>query len=343
MPPLQSVLKYSVFGVLLLCLVLAWFSVSQRSEDALVVYCAHDLILAEKILNEFEEETGIKVVVVGDSEATKSLGLVQRLIREKKHPKCDVFWNNQLLGTMDLAAEGVLLPYQATEAKRIPDQFKDPNGLWTGFAGRLRVWIFNTDLTDASSDGFLKRYEESDLSRMAIAMPLYGTTLSHFSVLWETMGAKNLKEWFKDLKARRCHIVPGNSTVKNLVSEQVCDFGWTDTDDFFVGLDAGSPVAMVPIRVNGKTLCLPNTVAMIKGTKRKVQAAQLIEFLLSEQVEIALAKSGSRQIPLGPVDESQLPDEVVALLEFTQEALDITQYADARKECLEWMQSEQLR
>lgn len=343
MPPLQSLLKYSIVAVLSLSLVLAWFSVSQRAEDALVVYCAHDLIFAEKILKEFEEETGIKVVVVGDSEATKSLGLVQRLIREKQHPKCDVFWNNQLLGTMDLAEEGVLQPYQATEAERIPDQFKDPNGLWTGFAGRLRVWIVNSNEFGKSAEGFVQRLDENDVSRMAIAMPLYGTTLSHFSVLWETMGPENLKEWFADLKKRGCNIVPGNSTVKNLVGEQVCDFGWTDTDDFFVGVDAGAPVTMMPIRVKGKTLCLPNTVAMIKGTKRKVQAAQLIEFLLSEQVEIALAKSGSRQIPLGPVDESQLPDEVVELLSYAHEALEITQYANARKECLEWLQSEELR
>ena len=41
-----------------------------------------------------------------DSEATKSLGLVNQLKNEKNAPHCDVFWNNELLGTMDLAHDG---------------------------------------------------------------------------------------------------------------------------------------------------------------------------------------------------------------------------------------------
>lgn len=335
--------KIFLIVVLVSCLLVAWLSVAQRSEDALVVYCAHDLIFAGQILQDFEDETGIKVVIVGDSEATKSLGLVQRLIREKDNPQCDVFWNNQLLGTMDLAEQGVLASYKGPGYLRIPNQFKDADGLWTGFAGRLRVWIVNTDAMDLKDELVVERLAADDLSQFAMAMPLYGTTLSHFSVLWQTMGAEELKEWYRSLQARGGQIVPGNSTVKNLVSEQVCEFGWTDTDDFFVGVDAGAPIKMLPIRVEGKTLCLPNTVAMIQGTKKQDAAAKLVDYLLSAKVEVALANSGSRQIPLGNVDASLLPDEVKLLAEVTRDAIDITRFAEARRDCLKWLQTEQLR
>src|SRR5580692_9585562 len=86
-----------------------WFSGSRRS---IVVYCAHDSVFADAILKEFEQQTGITVNVLYDSEATKSLGLVNQLKFEKDDPHCDVFWNNELLGTMDLASEGVLEPYK---------------------------------------------------------------------------------------------------------------------------------------------------------------------------------------------------------------------------------------
>lgn len=337
-------MKKSIVGsvtllVLLTVLVMAWVSVSQRKTDALVVYCAHDLIFAQEILDQFAAESGIKVVVVGDTEATKSLGLVQRLIREKKNPQCDVFWNNQVLGTMDLAAEGVLEPYQGTGFDRIPNQFKDPEGLWTGFAGRLRVWIVNTNKLEATEEVVQQRYEAADLSRMTIAMPLFGTTLSHFSLLWKLWGGEETQRWYDDLQQRGCRIVPGNATVKNLVAEGVCEFGWTDTDDYFVGLDDGAPVAMLPIRVDGKTICLPNSVAIIKGTKQRAAAEQLVDYLLSEKVELALAHSASRQIPLGPVDESQIPEDVKLLVDWAADSVDVTEFYEARQACLTWLQN----
>jgi iron(III) transport system substrate-binding protein len=67
-------------------------------QDALVVYCAHDQVFSERILRRFEQETGIRVLPRFDTEATKSLGLTNLLISENKHPRCDVFWNNQVLG-----------------------------------------------------------------------------------------------------------------------------------------------------------------------------------------------------------------------------------------------------
>ena len=73
--------------------------------ESLVVYCAHDSLYSKQILEEFERQTGIPVSIRFDTEATKSLGLVNLLIREKAYPRCDVFWNNQVLGTLDLRSE----------------------------------------------------------------------------------------------------------------------------------------------------------------------------------------------------------------------------------------------
>ena len=329
--------RWLLICVLILLLIAAWVAVSRRSANALVVYCAHDLVFAEEILREFEEQTGTKVVIVGDTEATKSLGLVQRLIREKDHPQCDVFWNNQVLGTIQLAEEGVLEAYRGSGYERIPEAFKDPLGLWCGFAGRLRVWIVNTDRLSASENEVADRLASEDLSRMAIALPIYGTTLSHFSLLWHRKGSEELQSWYASLSERGCQIVQGNATVKNLVAEGVCDLGWTDTDDFFVALDAGFPVAMLPIRVAEKTICIPNSVALIKGTKRRREAESLIDFLLSKQTELKLAASDSRQIPLGAVNAGELPTEVQPLATWATESHDVTHLSGARRDTLDWL------
>lgn len=312
--------------------------------EPLVVYCAHDSIYSEEILRAFERETGIPVSIKFDTEATKSLGLVNQLIAEKNNPRCDVFWNNQVLGTVDLKKEGVLEPYQGPGYQRIPSAFKDPEGYWTGFGARLRVYIVNTEKMDATPEAIDARLQADDLSGMAVAKPLYGTTLTHYSLLWRQWGGGALKEWHHATRERGLQELAGNAQVKNLVAAGACDFGWTDTDDYFVAQDEGLPVDMVPVRVDGgATISIPNSVAIIKGTKRREQAQKLVDYLLSEETELKLSKSKARQIPLGPVDESQLSDDVRRLKEWAQDGYDLNQLAGARDECLAWLKSEYLQ
>jgi len=126
----------------------------RKPTDALVVYCAHDRVFSQQILRDFEKETGIEIEVRFDTEATKSLGLTELLIAQKGSPRCDVFWNNEQLGVMQLKGEGVLQPYKGAGYARIPVGYKDADGYWTGFAARMRVWILNREkMGDVSEIG----------------------------------------------------------------------------------------------------------------------------------------------------------------------------------------------
>lgn len=310
----------------------------------LIVYCAHDAAYSDPIFKRFTRETGIQVQVRHDTEATKSLGLVNRLIREKSSPTCDVFWNNQVLGTTDLLAHDILDSYKGSGWTRIPDAYKDPGGRWCGFAARLRVWIVNTDRMPATPRAIDAVVAGSDLSRMAIARPLFGTTLTHYCLLWHVDAGKTLKAWHADARQRGLIEVPGNSTVKNLVARGACDLGWTDTDDFFVGHDNQHPVAMLPVRLpDGETLCIPNSVAIIRGTSRLAAARRLVDFLLSAETELALAHSASRQVPLGEVDVTRLPEEVQQLRPFVQQGAPIGKLEKSRTACLAWLRTEYKR
>jgi iron(III) transport system substrate-binding protein len=312
-------------------------------QTALVVYCAHDSIYAEQIFKSFEQETGIPVEVRYDTEATKSLGLMELLLQEKANPRCDVFWNNELLGTLQLANEGMLLPYRGSGYERIPQAFKDPEGQWTGFGARLRLWIVNTNRLAPTEDA-IQQAANGDLDRMVIAKPLYGTTRTQYTVLWKLWGREKLVAWHRDQQVRHRREVNGNATVKDLVAAGVCDFGWTDTDDFFEARDAAKPVAMLPVRLeNGRILCIPNTVAIIRGTRRLTAAQQFVDFLLSEKSELALACSKSRQIPLGPVNSDRLPADVKQLQAWVRDGAPVAELKEASDACLAWLKSEYLQ
>ncbi|MBI3863426.1 MAG: ABC transporter substrate-binding protein [Planctomycetia bacterium] len=316
----------------------------KSTTPGLVVYCAHDAVFAEDVLRDFERQTGIAVTVRYDSEATKSLGFVNMLIQEKANPQCDVFWNNELLGTCELHEQGVLAPYRGPGFERIPERFKDPDGHWTGFAARLRVYIVNTEKMAADEAALREKLEgQADLTRVAIAEPLFGTTLTQYTVLWSELGEDGLKNWHKDLHARGIREVKGNAATKNLVAEGACDFGFTDNDDYFVAKDAGKPVAQLPVRVAGKTICIPNSVAIIRGTPRIDAARKLVDYLLSAETELRLAKSESRQIPLGPVSSDQVPADVRPLVAWGAEGADLRPLLESRRAVVRWLKSEYLR
>jgi iron(III) transport system substrate-binding protein len=335
--------------VAVLCLgllgLLSWSGGVER--DALVVYCSHDSTFSDEILRDFERETGVRLVVRFDTEATKSIGLINLLIAEREHPQCDVFWNNEVLGTMQLQQLGMLQPYRGAGYQRMPDSCKAADGTWAAFAARLRVFIVNTDRIEPTREAIAERLtgsQSSDLSRIAIAKPLFGTTLTQYAAIWSELGPVKLQGQHRSQRDRGILEVNGNSVVKDLVASGRCDFGWTDTDDFFLAVDDGKPVEMLPVRLeSGKTICIPNSVAIIKGTTRLEAAQQLVDYLLSEEVESRLAKSGSRQIPLGPVDEELLPAEVQQLREWAGQGVDLRNIRDARSDCLSWLQTEYLQ
>src|SRR5262249_27797985 len=143
-------------------------------------------------------ETGISVAVRYDTEATKSLGLVELLLQEKAQPRCDVFWNNELLGTLQLADNDLLFPYRGSGYQRIPAAFKDPDGRWAGFAARLRVWIVNTNRL-APTVKAVELATENDLDRMVMAKPLYGTTRTQYTVLWKMWDHDIFVGWHRAL------------------------------------------------------------------------------------------------------------------------------------------------
>lgn len=312
--------------------------------DVVVVYCAHDAVYAQEILTAFEQETGIRVDVKFDTETTKSLGLTNLLLAEKDSPRADVFWNNQLLGTLELEQKGVLQAYKGPGWDRIPEKYRDPDALWTGFAARLRVWIINTDLVEPVGDGGQYTHEQieslmaTDLSNMTVAKPMFGTTLSHYSVLWDLLGGEAVKEWHADWRKRGVIEASSNGETRDLVAAGTCHIGWTDTDDAFSAMYDGKPVTLLPYRLpTGQTIAMPNTVAMIKGCKHPEAAKQLIDFLLSAKVEQMLANSDARQIPLGDVDESALPADVRDLRDDVRTGYPMNGLSEARIACLAWL------
>ena len=335
----------SLSFILLPIVILLIFSLSinfaEKTNTSLTVYCSHDSVFAEKILAKFTEETGIKVIPRYDTEASKSLGLTEKILFEKENSECDVYWSNEILSMPALKKADLLLPYKGKGYQRIPEKYKDKDGYWCGFAARLRVAIYNTDLFKGSFEDLENSLNSDSLNEVAIALPLYGTTLTHFAALWKMEGKNALEQKYQSWKKRGIQLVPGNGPSRNLVANGTCKFGWTDTDDYFGAVDKNQPVGMFPCRLNdGSTICIPNTVGIIKFTKKKDMAKKFVEFLLSEKIEVELARSSSRQIPLGEVS-LPIPNEVKDLMKYAAQGTDLKQIFSIRNDLIDWIKKEE--
>lgn len=265
-----------------------------------VVYCAHDREFAHDILVQFEKETGIEVAVTYDTEANKSVGLYDQLIREAAKPRCDVHWNNEVLATIRLQQIGVLQPYESPSAASYPAAFKAKDHTWTAFAARARVLIVNTE--KVRKEDYPKTLHDLTQPRwkgqVAMAKPLFGTTATHAACLFQAWGRDKASDFYRKLKANDVVLVAGNKQVAVDVGAGQYAIGMTDTDDAIAEIEAKRPVVM--LFLEGETLFIPNTVAMIKGCPNPETAKKLIDLLLSPEIERKLAESASRQIPLNP-------------------------------------------
>ena len=291
-PPIAALLVPLLFG---------WLLGACSDPADVVVYVALDQVHSEPLIRRFEERTGLKVRAEYDIEAHKTVGLVKRIREERNRPRCDVFWNNEIVHTIGLAEDGLLQPYDSPSAADIPDVFRDPDHLWTGFAARARVFIVNTDLIPNPGD--VARLE--DLldpkweNNCAMARPLTGTTLTHFATLIDVLGEDPTMEFLNRAKSGTVNLLPGNGQVMRMVREGRAAFGLTDTDDYNVALEEGYPVASVyPDQDGLGTMVIPNTVAILADAPHPEAARQLVDFILSTEVEEALAKSASAQIPV---------------------------------------------
>lgn len=269
----------------------------------MVVYSALDREFSEPLLTAWEKRSGVRVLAKYDVESTKTVGLTNLLVAEAGRPRCDLFWNNEILNTIRLRDRGLLAPFRPKHAAELPASCRAADGTWYGFAGRARVLLVNTALV-AEADrprGLDDLADPRWRGRVAIAKPLFGSTATHAACLFAYWGDDRAARYFRAIRANGVQVLSGNKQVAQAVGSGAAAFGLTDTDDAAGEVAAGSPVAIVyPDRRPGElgTLFLPTTLALLKNAPHPATAEALADHLLSPEVEAELAAGPSAQIPL---------------------------------------------
>jgi iron(III) transport system substrate-binding protein len=185
MKRLRIVMLWSFLATTLICGVLMTGCKPASRESTVVIYTSQDEEYADPIFHDFEKQTGIHVKAVYDSEAVKTVGLVNRLLAESSNPQCDIFWNNEELRTRLLAARHI---------------FRETNG-WVLMGYRTRRMVINTNLLSMAKAP--KRFSDATNAmwsgKVALAYPLFGTTATHFLALRQYWGDEKWQAWCRAL------------------------------------------------------------------------------------------------------------------------------------------------
>jgi iron(III) transport system substrate-binding protein len=269
-----------VIGLIAASLFYVIWQLQKPSAAVVVVYCAQDQTYAEPILQDFQDETGIRVKAVYDSEAVKTVGLANRLLAERDHPQCDVFWGNEEMRTRQLAAF---------------DVWREPNG-FVSFGARMRCLVVNTNRVglDQLPASLLGLTNATWRGKVAIAFPQFGTTATHFHVLRQHWGDELWQQWCRGLVANDARILDGNSTVVKLVGRGEVWIGLTDTDDVAAGRRDDLPVARGP-ELTETLLFIPNTVGITRGAPHPEKAQRLADYLRRPGTVERLLQAGAIQ------------------------------------------------
>lgn len=277
-----------------------------KPENSLIVYSAADREFAEPIIAAYQRRNPkTEVVPQFDVESTKTVGLVTRIESESSRPRCDVFWNNEIMHILRLESAGLLAPISWDIPRDWPTAMRSKQRTWVGFGARARVLLVNRELLPSSGERPNSVFDLSDprwKDKCGVASPLFGTTATHFTVLAEKLGQEKATEFFSNVK-QNAVVLAGNKQVAQAVSAGQLAFGLTDTDDALVEIDNGLPVEIVfPDQSADQfgTLMIPNTVAVLKNAPHPVAAQALANFLLSEDTEGRLAMGSSGQFPIRP-------------------------------------------
>ncbi|MBN2588528.1 MAG: extracellular solute-binding protein [Sedimentisphaerales bacterium] len=299
----QQSLSFILYTLCCLSLFLILTSCKKQNSasNEVVLYCSVDQEFAEPIIRRFEEQTGIKVRDRYDTEASKTVGLVNKLRAESSNPVADVFWSGEIFYTIQLANEGLLAPYESEVTKDWPQLYKDKLNRWHAFGLRVRVIAYNTNKISAQEapKSLEDCLDSKWKGRIAMATPSFGTTGGDVASWFAHYGEDKVIEILKGLKANEIELVSGNSTAVRWVSTGQADICFTDTDDVYAAQRNGNPVALNFLNQGDKgPLAIPNTAALIKNAPHPETAKKLLDFILSEELEILLAESDSHNSPI---------------------------------------------
>jgi iron(III) transport system substrate-binding protein len=308
-------------------------SCSYQANDELTIYTSRQPQLLEPIIEDFFEDTGIKVNLLSGN----AQELMERIDIEGKNSPADIFM------TVDA---GVL--WQATERKifsetnsdilkkNIPEYLRDPSNQWFGFSKRARTIVYSSD---KFSDNDFSSYEALSDPKWAGKLCLRTSKKVYNRSLMASMidayGYDEAKAvvlgWVSNLATE---VFSNDTNALKAVSSGQC--GVTIVNTYYLArlLDdpkydnlslfwANQGDRGVHVNISGA--------GVVKTSKNKANAVKLLEYLSSMKAQDFYA-SANKEYPV--LASADIDDSIEGWGEFSEDNINVSKLGSLQKEAV---------
>lgn len=258
------------------------------SDDAeeLVIYSGRNENLVRPILEQFEEESGIKISVrYGDTAE-----MAAAILEEGDNTRADVFLS-QDAGALAALAERDRLGGLAKDALAVVDErFRDPEGRWVGLSGRARVFAYNTDkLSEADLPDDVFELTQPEWNGRVGLPPTNASFIAFVSAMTEQYGRDRTKQFLTDLKANGLKTFDNNIVTIEAVADGEIDLGLVNHYYLYSEFEERPdlPVAnFYPGQRSGEgTFVNVAGVGILNGTDQREAAEAFVDFMLGVEAQ----------------------------------------------------------
>ncbi|MCX7779425.1 MAG: extracellular solute-binding protein [Negativicutes bacterium] len=266
----------------------------------LTLYCGLMEDHMVKAIKQFEKETGIKVEAVRMSSG-EILGRIQA---EKNNPKASVWFGGPADGFIQAKEFGLLEKYVSPNAGKIPAQFKDAEGYWTGIYVGYLGFVSNQKLLGEKGVQAPQSWEDllkpEFKGQVVMANPgSSGTAYTMLASIVQMMGEEKGLEYMKKLNGQIKTYPKSGTAPGRMVGQGEATVGITFLHDAIKYREEGMKdiVLSAPKEGTGYEI---GAVAIIKGGPDQAAAKKFIDWCLTKQGQEIGQQAGSYQFLTNP-------------------------------------------
>lgn len=312
------------------------------SEEEVNIYSARHYDTDVELYNQFEEQTGITVNLIeaGSDE------LIERIVNEGVNSPADVFITVDAGRLWRAQEEGVLQPVESTVlTENIPENLRNPDGLWFGLSQRVRGIIYNPDTVNPGElQGYQELADEKWEGRICVRSSSNIYNQSMVASMIESQGVEATEEWATQFVSNFARNPQGGDRDQiQAVAAGECDIAIANhyylarlamsTDES--EREAAEAVEIYfPDAANGGTHVNISGAGVAAHAPNAENAIRFIEYLTSAEAQTYFA-GGNYEYPIN--SEVELPDILMEFGDFESDAVNVAAYGRNNPDALRLM------
>ncbi len=191
----------------------------------LTIYSGRSEALVGPLIEQFTQETGLKVAVRYGETAE----MAATILEEGDNSPADVYYGQDAGALGALAKAGRLTRLPDSILNQVEPRFRSFDGFWVGTSGRARVVVYNTDkLTEADLPDDIFGFCAPEWKGRLGWAPANGSFQAFVTALRVVEGEDRAREWLSCIQANEPLVYPKNTPIVAAVGAGEIEVGFVN-------------------------------------------------------------------------------------------------------------------